>query len=94
MAPDCIHLEKRADLTEQGNVPKLWLGGTQALPPTQLTDGGREMEQGGSERLGTAEYLALEICAGGTNLHFMALSSYSSDYGVGKLGQAEFQGRL
>ena len=50
------------------------------------------MKQGGSGRLGIAEYLALEICAGSTNLNFMVLSSYSSDYGIGKLGQAESQG--
>ena len=36
--------------------------------------GGREMEQGGSGRLGTAEYLAPEIWSESTNLHFMVLS--------------------
>ena len=51
------------------------------------------MEQGGSGRLGTAEYLALEISTGSTNLHFMVLSD-SHDYQVGKLIQAEFLGRL
>ena len=52
------------------------------------------MEQGGSGRPGTAEYLAPEICSGSTNLLFMVLSSYSCDYGVGKLIQAEFLERL
>ena len=33
MASDCTHLEKRADLSERGNIPELWPGVTQALPP-------------------------------------------------------------
>ena len=41
----------------------------------------------------TAEYIAPEICSGSTNLHFMVFSSYSSDYGVVKLGQVEYLGR-
>ena len=64
---------------EHGNIPKLWPSGTQVLSP---------------RKPGTAEYLALEICSGSKNLHFMVLSSYSHDYGVEKLGQAEFLGRL
>ena len=73
-APDCIHLEKRADLTEQGNVPKLWPRRSQAPPPPQLT-GGRKRNGAEREwRPGTDEYLALDICAGSTNLHFMVFS--------------------
>ena len=69
--PDSIHLEKRADLTKQGNVPKLWPGRTQALPPLQLT-GWRERNRVGREwRPGTAEHPALEICFGNTNPHCM-----------------------
>ena len=39
----CIHLEKTINLMEQGNVPKPWLGGTQALSPPPLT--GKEEEK-------------------------------------------------
>ena len=42
---DCI-------LTEQGNVSKLWPGGTQAFPHPRSLAGGRETEQGGSGGLG------------------------------------------
>ena len=68
--------------------------GPEPLPHPSSLAVGRETEQGGSGRPGTAEYLAPEICAGSTNLHLMVLSSYSSDDEVGKLGQVEFQGRL
>ena len=71
---NCTHLEKRADLSKWGNVPELWLPGTEPFPHPSSPAGGRQMEQGGSGRLGTAEYLALEICAEITNLHFMVLS--------------------
>ena len=36
-APDCIHLKKRADLMQQGNIPKLCPNRSQSLPPPQLT---------------------------------------------------------
>ena len=39
MASDCTHLEKRADLTERGNVSELWLRGTRAPPWPQVTSG-------------------------------------------------------
>ena len=48
MVLDCIYLEKRAQLTEWGNVPKLWLNRTRALPPPQLT-GGRKRNGAGRE---------------------------------------------
>ena len=83
---ECTHLEKRADLTEWGN--------TLELSHPSSPAGGREMEQGGNGRLGIAEYLAPEICAGSINLHFMVLSWDSYYYLVGKLIQAEFLGRL
>ena len=72
--PDFIHMEKRADLMEQGNVPKLGpAAGHKPFPDPSSPVGGREMEQGGREAW-TAEYLAPEICSGNTNLHFMVLS--------------------
>ena len=77
--PDCIHLEKRADLMEQSNIPKLWSGGTQALSPPQLTCRRKRNGVGREWRPGTAEYLTLEICSGSTNLHFMVLAWYSCD---------------
>ena len=74
MAPDCIHLEKRADLTEQGNIPKLWPSGNQALTPPLLIGRRKRNGVGREWRPGTAEYPTPEISAGSTNLHLMVLS--------------------
>ena len=77
--PNCIHLEKRINLIEQGNIPKPRPSGTQALPPPHLTGGRKKNGAGREWRPGTAEYLTLEIFSGSINLHFMVLSWYSHD---------------
>ena len=46
------HLEKRADLSEQGNAPELWLRGTRAPPPPQLTREEEKWSREGVEGLG------------------------------------------
>ena len=72
-APNCIHLEKRINIMEQGNIPKPWPGWTQALPLPQFTSRRKRNGVGREWRPGTAEYLILEICSGSTNLRFMVL---------------------
>ena len=73
-APNCIHLEKRINLTEQGKVPKPWPSGTQALPPNQPTEGRKRNGAGREWRHGSAEHLTLVICSGSTDLYFMVFS--------------------
>ena len=50
--PNCIHLEKSINLTEQGNIPKPWPRGTQDLPPPQFTGRRKRNGAGGSGGLG------------------------------------------
>ena len=77
--PNCMHLEKKINLTIQCNVPKLCPSRTQAIPTPQLTYGRKRNGAGREWRLRTAEYLTLEIFSGSTNLHFMVLAWYSHD---------------
>ena len=45
-APNCMHLEKRINLMEQGNVQKPWPRGTQALPQPPAHRGEEEKRSG------------------------------------------------
>ena len=73
----CVRLEEGKTRTcKQNRVTYQSCGsmGPEPLPHPSSLEGGRDTEQERSRRLGTAEYLAPEICSGSTNIYFTVLS--------------------
>ena len=52
MAADCTHLENRADLSERGNVPELWLPGPSPSPTPAHQQEEEKQSREGVEGLG------------------------------------------